>query len=286
MNYYQTLGVEKTSTSDDIKKAYRKLAMKFHPDRGGDEEHFKKIKEAYETLSDPAKKAQYDAEQAGGFRHFRFNTNNTRNFNNDIPDEILEIFRRQFGTDSPFGQYSRPHRAPRNPDVKIGMQIPIASTLEEQEKTLEVTIPNSDKTRTITIKVPRGVHHGATIRYPGLGDSSDPTLPKGDLYIQFFHIADPNFQQVGIDLVTRLTINCLEAITGCEKEVVGIDGKIFKLNIPAGTQVNSKFGIRDQGLFSTQYAGRGKLIVLLEIYIPKELTDEQLKTITTIQKSL
>ena len=281
MNYYDTLGVTKDASPDEIKKAYRKLASKHHPDKGGDTKQFQDVQVAYETLSDPVKKSEYDHIQAGGGRReFRFSQGNM-----DPSDvfgaDIFEHLRRQFGMG---GNGARHQRPPTNRDVRVGIQVKLVDTLEEQEKIIKVNLPGKS-TEEIKIKIPRGIYHGAQIRYPGLGDNSIATAPRGDLYIQFLIEPDPNFEQIGLDLLTTLHVSCIEAMTGCEKEVTGLDGKKFNIVVPAGSQYGSKFGINEQGLYSTD-AKRGRLIVVLDIYIPTLLTPEQLSDLRNIQKTL
>ena len=282
--HYEVLGVAKDATQEEIKKAYRKLASTLHPDKGGDTAKFQAVQGAYAAIETPEKRAQYDAELSGGGRQFRFNTHD----NGDMED-ILNHMRQQFGFSfgggpDPFAQANR-QRKPANQNVKITVTLDLISTLEEQTKTLNVTLPGNTK-ENIEIKIPRGVQHGATVRYAGLGAYSVPDAPRGDLYVQFLVIPLPNYQQHGIDLVTELTINSLEAMLGCEKEVAGIDGKQFKITIPPGTQFGSKFGIPDQGIYTTNHPSRGRLIVIINIYILKEFTPEQLESLKAVAASL
>ena len=284
MNHYETLGVAKDATSDEIKKAYRKLASQHHPDRGGDTKKFQDVQGAYETLSDPDKRAEYDMIQAGGGRReFRFSHGGGGGFGgmDSGMADIFEHLRRQFNA-SNTGRQQRP---PSNRDVRIGMHVKLIETLEEQKKIIKVNLPGKSPEE-LEIKIPRGIYHGAQIRYPGLGDHSVANAPRGDLYVQFLIEPDPNFEQVGIDLITVIPVNCIEAMTGCEKEVTGLDGKKFNIVVPAGSQYGSKFGINDQGLYSTDHPGRGRLIVALDIYIPTLLTPDQLSDLRNIQKTL
>ena len=288
MTHYATLGVDKTATSHDIKKAYKSLASKHHPDKGGDTGKFQEINTAYQILSDDVKRAQYDQELAhpGGHGGFRFNNNSGMD-----DDDIADLLRRQFGFafgaggGDPFSQFKQAHshtkQEPRNRDVRIGLHLDLIDNLTEQTKTLNITLPGNMQ-ENVEIKIPRGVHSGSTIRYPGLGDHSVAGAPRADLYVQFQLRNHDKFEQYGVDLVTPLTLNCLEAIVGCEKEVTGVDGTVFKLTIPPGTQYGAKFGIPEQGLYHTDRPGRGRLIVVANIYVPKELTESQAAAIKSI----
>lgn len=293
-NHYETLGVSKTATQDEIKKAYRKLASVNHPDKGGDTKKFQELQSAYDTLSDPQKRELYDAQQAGGGRHrFNFNVNGHDVGGMDGPDvaDFFSHLRQQFGGmggANPFASHfasAQQRRAPGNPDVRITLTVNLLDTFVEHEKELAVNIPNV-KSETIKIKVPRGIQSGSVVRYPGLGSSQVANAPRSDLYVQYIVNTPLNFEQHGIDLITPLTINCLEAITGCEKEVAGVDGRIFVIKIPPGVQYGAKFGIPDQGAYTTDHPGRGKLIVSLQIYVPKELSEEQIENIKKIASTL
>jgi len=290
-SHYETLGVEKTADSDAIKKAYRKLASKHHPDKGGDTEEFKKIQIAYDAISDEDKRKQYDAELASGgrnqHRQSHWNTSSGMNFD-DMDPYMADILRRQFnmgggGQFDPFSRFRQ--QKPKNKDVRISIHTSLIDTLSDQEKTIKLTLPGN-KNEELQIKIPRGITTGDQIRYSGLGDHSVESEPRADLYIQFIVDPHPNFQQSGLDLFTTLSINCIEAMTGCEKEVTSLEGATFKVTIPAGSQYGTKLGIPNQGMYSTERLGRGRLIVILDIYIPKNLTEEQVEILRGMAVSL
>lgn len=286
MNYYETLGVAQNASADDIKKAYRKLASQNHPDKGGDTAKFQAIQAAYATLEDANKRARYDAEQSGGGGTFNFGGGR----HDGSMEDILNHLRGQFGGGhgfDPFAQFRQGARQqqPRNRDIRIQVPLDLVSTLANQEKTLNVTLPGN-MSEDITISIPRGISHGATIRYPGLGDKSVPNAPRADLYVVFAIRPHPDFEVIGIDLISTLTVNCIEAMVGCEKEIKGLDGKEYMITIPPGAQYNSKFGIADQGLYSAEHPGKGRLIVNLEIYVPKALTADQIKILKDVQATL
>jgi DnaJ-class molecular chaperone len=290
MTHYDTLGIPRDADATAIKKAYKSLASKNHPDKGGDTKKFQDINTAYQILSDEQKKMQYDAEiSGGGGRQYHFNTSSGM----DAEDmgNIFEHLQRQFGfgagSQDPFAQFrqANQNRVNKNRDIRISIPIKLLDTLEEHDKTITITLPGNLR-ETVNVRVPRGVANGTTIRYPGLGDHSVPKVPRADLYVQFHLAPEYNYEPAGIDLVTHLVINCLEAITGCEKKIKGIDDKYFVLTIPPGTQVGTKFGIQEQGLYSQEHPGRGRLIVAIDVYVPKELSEEQLKTIRDIAATL
>lgn len=278
--HYETLGVQKTVTADELKKVYRKLASEHHPDRGGDTAKFQEIQAAYDILSDPNKREQYNYGLENGEKAFHFHSGNA----GDMGD-IFTIFRQHFGGQAdPFAQFRQQRQPQKNRDVRVAVRLELVDTLTDQTRTLTLSIPGVSNEENIEIKIPQGVFTGAMIRYPGLGDKSHPNLPRGDLYVQI-HVNDhPVFQVHGADLVMPLAISAFEAITGCEKEIVGLDGHAVALVIPKGAQYGTKFGIKDQGLYNSNAPGkRGRLIVILDISIPTNLSDEQLSIIKSMQ---
>ena len=222
MSHYETLGVPKTATPEEIKRAYRKLASQHHPDKGGDTAKFQQVEEAYRVLSDPAQRQQYDnpAQQMGP-GHFHFNFGN---------GDIHDIFS-QFG----FGQNSPFTRHRRNSDIRTEIVLGLQETLSAQSKTLSLKTSTGER-QNVDIHIPRGITSGTTIKYPNLGDHMFQNLPRGDLYVTVNVMKHPTYQAQGLDLVTSLTIDCFQVILGSEQTVVGLDGKIFTIKTPTGCQ--------------------------------------------------
>jgi DnaJ-class molecular chaperone len=260
MTHYDTLGVGEKATAEEIKKAYRKLASQHHPDKGGDTAKFQAIQTAYDTLSDPSRRQNYDMERTigpggpGGV-HFQWHTH-------DMGD-IGDIFRQfGFGPNSPFARQQR-----RNKDIRIEIAVPISSTLEPQSRTVVVSTTNGHK-ETVQVSIPRGVTSGTNIKYSGLGDNLFNTIPRGDLYVQIIVTPESGFVPQGIDLHSRISVNSLLAIVGGEREVLGLDNKIFMLTIPPGTQPGTKFRISGQGLYQLNTNIRGDLYVEFNAITP------------------
>jgi len=164
MDYYNILGVDKTASQDDIKKAYRKLAMKHHPDRGGDNTKFQEVNEAYNVLGDPQKRAQYDNPAQHGFGGFDFGFNGS----GDINDIFASIFRQQ-GRPNPFNQQ-------QEPVYRTRVAVSLVEAYHGEEKMLQMQTP--DGTKVIKINVPKGVQSGDRIRY-------DNVIENGILLIEF-----------------------------------------------------------------------------------------------------
>ena len=278
MTHYETLGVSESASADEIKKAYRKLASQHHPDKGGDTRRFQEIQTAYDTLADADRRQRYDMERQNpggmpGGVHFQWH-------GNGMPGDIGDIFR-QFGFGGDPFAHMRPQQPRKNKDLRIEIPLSLASTLEEQVKTVQVRTTNND-TSVLEVRIPRGVTTGTQIRYSGLGDNLFNTLPRGDLFVQFTVHPAEGFGINNIDLYTQISVNCLKAITGGTVTVSGIDGKTFEMTLPPGTQPGMKFRLRGQGLYQMNTDQRGDLYAELAMTIPTNLTTEQINYIQTI----
>lgn len=276
MSHYDTLGISKSASPDEIKKAYRKLASQHHPDKGGDTAKFQQIEEAYRTLSDPAQRQQYDSPPPQGF-HFNFNGNDF----DGMPPEFGDIFR-NFGLNgqSPFGQ-----RHPRrNKDLRVDVAVQLQETLAEQKKILSVQTTTGHR-ETVEVTVPRGVTNGTTVKYTGLGDNLFNTLQRGDLYVHFHVLPHEQFRVSDVNLVTKHSITCFDAILGADVEITGLDKRVFVLTIPPGTQPGTMLRIKGEGLYVMNQNARGNLLIELAITVPKHLSDAQLDLVRQIQSN-
>ena len=272
-DYFNILGVGKSASEDEIKKAYRGLAMKHHPDRGGDSNKFQEIEEAYRVLSDPNQRQQWEqqsrnpfggGQQGGGF-HFNFGGGGM---------DINDIFRNFHGGD-PFDIFGRQQQQQRrNRDLRIAIQLDLASTLEKQNKTISVQHLNGQR-QELNVEIPRGARNGMQMKYGGHGDRSNLGIEPGDLYIEFQISPHPEFQIDGIDLIKNIQLDCLDAITGTEIIINGLDGRQFSWTVPAGTQTDAKFKIPGQGLWHLEHPVRGNIIAVVAVVVPAGLTREQ-----------
>lgn len=267
MNPYEILGVDRKADQNTIKQAYRKLASQNHPDKGGDTKRFQEIQSAYDILSDPEKRQQFDNPRPqfhnvppGGF-DFNFN------FGGDIND----IFQHIRSGHDPFSQMRQPRR---NRDVRSTINIPLHETLQDQIKIISIGDSNG-KSRDLEMRIPRGVTTGTVFRFGGQGDQQIPQLPPGDLLITVNVIVNPEFEVSGLDLTKCLTIDAWDAMIGCEREIVGLDTRKFSLTIPPGTQWGQRFRIAGEGLWAFQKDVKGNLFVRIVINIPTNLTPMQ-----------
>lgn len=283
-NHYQTLGVNENANTDEIKRAYRKLAAQHHPDKGGDTAKFQQVQKAYETLSDQNLRAQYDAERRGG-GGFRFNING-QEFAGAPPgmDDIFRNFGFSFGPGfgpggDPFGQF---RQARRNKDIRVELHIDLEDTLQGRTQTVEIQTAQG-KIQTVEVNIPRGIHHGSSIKYPGLGDNFFDSMPRGDLYVTFVFKPHARFEVHNhIDLAMRLDINALDAIIGCEQEYTTLDGKRYNITIPPGTQHDTQFRVPGQGLYIPNQNNRGTLFIVAKVVVPTHLDSKQVESIRQI----
>ena len=270
-NAYETLGVPKGASEEEIKKAYRKLAAKHHPDKGGDTAKFQEIQTAYDTLSDPVKRQQHDNPHS----HFDRNGNSFEfHFGSGMdPNDIFgQFFGQGFAGHNPFQRQAQPRR---NKDLRVNLSISLSETLSQQRKTISVQTTKGDRFN-VDVDIPRGVSNGTTIKYSQLGDNFFESLTRGDLYVIINVMSEEHFELHGINVVSNVEISSIEAMTGVEKEVQGIDNSTFIIKIPAGCQYGAKFGLQGKGLYQMNTNHRGDLIVNIIIKTPT-LTEEQIQ---------
>ena len=264
MDYYNTLGITKSASEADIKTAYRKMAMKHHPDRGGDEKKFKEVTEAYETLSDPQKKqmfdmgvdpnAQHTSYRQGSPFEFHFNTGN-----------FEDVF-------SNFGFGGRPAR--KNKTLNVNIEVALEDILKGRVIDAEIGIPNGNK-RLVNIEVPPGIESGQQIRYRGMGEHTLKDVAPGDLIVNVLVKQHSVFQRQGDMLMIKKFISPWDAILGSEITIETIDKKTLNIGIPAGTQPDTVLSCRGEGLPNMRTKVRGNLLIKIQIEIPKNLNSEQ-----------
>jgi curved DNA-binding protein len=304
MDYYEVLGVKKDGSSQDIKKAYRKLAMKYHPDRNKGnkeaEEKFKKISEAYAVLSDPEKRKQYDTFGESGFQQRYSQEDIFRGF--DLGDILKEFglggmggnFRATGGQGSPFeafffqgggpGGGHASHRAAqqqvKGSDFTYELAVSLNEILTGAEKTISLRVEN--KTENVSVKIPKGIKAGQKLRLAGKGAPSPYGGPPGDLFLIISEQPHPVFTRDGNNLVVEQQISFSKACLGSEINVKSLEGKELKVKVPAGIQPQSKLRLKGHGLPAGKTGGRGDIYVKVSVDIPKDLTDEQKKLIAEL----
>lgn len=272
MDHYETLGVSETASPDDIKKAYRKLATKHHPDKGGDTATFQSISRAYDTLSDPQKRAQYDAQKQGIGMGQEFDPFAQAAAMGQQWQDVSSMF----GHGNPFEQIFRgaQRQRARNKDLNIRCNVTFKQSYTGSELEATFNLP-SGRRQNIIIKVPPGVQSGQVIRYGGMGDDSYSNLPRGDLNVTIMVEASQEYDRRNNDLIAFVTINILEAMTGCTKIIEAPDGKKIRFNLNPGVNPGSEYVSKGFG-FSGIQGGKGDLVIYTRIEIPA-VTDQELK---------
>lgn len=264
MDYYSTLGVPRGASADEIKKAYRSMAMKHHPDRGGDEKKFKEISQAYEVLSDPQKKQMFDMgvdpnqQGGGGFNQGPFEFH----FNSGNFDDIFGGFG--------FGQ--RPMR--RNRSFSINVDVTLEDVLTGKEINAEIGLPGGKK-KVVNISIPPGIETGQQIKYQGMGDASIPDVRAGDLIVNVVVHPHRVYRRDGENLLYEEVITAWDAMLGRSIQITTIDNKTLNITVPPGTQPETVLSCRGEGLPSMRTRQRGNLLIKIKVAIPKELTAAQ-----------
>ena len=299
-DYYKTLGVAKSATTEEIKKAYRKLARQYHPDVNKSstaEKRFKEVNEANEVLSDPEKRKRYDqvgpdfaryanpGQGQGGFDFVYRGQPGGRTFSGEDLGDFSDFFQTLFGgnggraggfsTDDLF-QRARTGRSRNAPRVGGDLESEVEVTLPEAgrggERQLEITDQNG-KTRKLTVKIPAGVRDGQRIRLSGQGSPGANGGTPGDLYLKVRLRPHPLFARDGDDLRMELPVALHEALLGAEVTVPTLKGRV-SLRIPPETQNGRTIRLAGQGM-PRATGGSGDLFVTVKVVLPSKLTDEE-----------
>ena len=302
-DYYKILGVEKTADVSEIKKAYRKLALKYHPDKTkGDkplEEKFKKISEAYAVLSDPEKRNQYDTYGSADFQQ-RFSQEDIfRNF--DLGDILKEFgfgsaqgrggqrggfsgmggnsFFNNMG--GGFGQQKQPPM--KGKDIEYELPLTLHEIINGTKKT--ITINQGGIAKAIEVTIPKGLTQGKKIRLAEKGSMSPNGGPPGNLYIKSILIPSKEYTIEGNDVLLSKQILLTQALLGDTLEILTPDGKTINLKVPAGTNPRAKMRIPGHGIPQMKGNGCGDLFVVINIAMPKKLTEKQKELIQQLEKT-
>lgn len=292
-NYYEILGVPKTAGEPEIKKAYRKLAMEFHPDRNqGDkaaEEKFKKINEAYAVLSDEPKRKQYDTYGDQRFHQQYSSEDIFRGTDFGSIFEEMGLGGRGSFFSSIFGGGAGGRGGPsggfgpqKGQDVEYPLSIGFMEAYSGAERRISFSLSDGTE-RELTVRIPKGVRSGAKLRLSGRGAASRSGGAPGDLFVNLVVAEHPDFRRVEDDIEVGLPLKISEAFLGSSKLVNTPEGP-RKIKIPAGVKAGTK--IRLKGLGFTDSKGLPHdLFAVVDLEITRELSAEQLKAIETLAEA-
>ncbi len=294
-DYYKILGVDKTASADEIKKAYRKLARKHHPDVNPNdktaESKFKELQEAYDILKDEKKRKEYDelgsnyfnfknagAGQGQGQYNYNYSGSNNSGFNYNynnagggegfnFEDIFSDLFNRSGKKQGPT----------KGSNLNASLEISVIESVKGTERIINL---NGEK---IKIKIPAGIQDGGKIKLSGKGSAGFNGGDNGDLYITISVINDNIYERKENDIYINKKINLTEAVLGAKIEVSGIEGK-FMITIPSGTQYGTKFRIPKKGATDVSGKKTGDLIVTVLIDIPSGISDKTRKIFAELSK--
>jgi len=289
-DYYTTLGVERDATEEVIKKAFRKLARKYHPDvaedKKGAEEKFKEINEAYEVLGDPDKRRKYDQLGAGwrdggtppppypggGTEGREFHFGGTG---------FSDFFEQYFSGGTRYGfpqEQDATPRGRRGSDIEGDILVTLSEAMHGTVRPISLQSVNRRsgqvETQDFQVRIPPGAADGRRIRVPGHGEPGHGGAPDGDLFLRIRHAAHPDFSSRGADIYHELDIAPWEAVLGAEIVVPTLDGTV-KLRIPAGAENGQQLRVRERGLPKGKAGGRGDFYVILNVELPSESSAEE-----------
>lgn len=300
-DYYKVLGVSKDASTEDIKKAYRKLALKYHPDRNPNnkvaEEKFKKISEAYAVLSDSEKRQNYDSFGSDTFSQRYSQEDIFRNF--DFSQILRDLGFGGFGTAGGriftstgrggftqggrdtfqdfFGSYGTQSMPQKGQDLQYNLSITLEESVFGAEK--KIALQRGGKIEEMNVRIPAGINSGKKLRLAGKGEPGLNNGPAGDLYLHINILPHPVFARDGNDIYLEKTITYSQAVLGCTVDVSTLDGSVKRVKIPPGTQNNTKIRMKGLGVPAIRGNTAGDQYVKINVDIPRKVNDVQMNLI-------
>ncbi len=287
-NFYDVLGVKRDASAKEIKTAFRKLAQKYHPDAGGDEQKFKEISEAYETLSDEKKRKEYDQLlMFGGIPGAGGPGGSYTYTSTGGPGAWSDIFSSIFNGEGAFGgdwangfggmggarAASRPAKGG---DLSLTIDVSAEDAFRGVSRRVTYRIPSTGEQQTLVVNVPAGAVDGGKLRYKRKGEYGRAGGERGDLVVTTNVAEHPFFKRKGADVTATVPISVAEAALGCSVEVPTPGGATVRLKVPAGTQTGKTFRFKEMGAPDVKHRGRtGSLFVKIDVRVPTNLTDAE-----------
>lgn len=296
-DYYEILGVSKSASADDIKRSYRKLALKYHPDRNkGDkasEDKFKEISEAYAVLSDPQKKQQYDMYGSTGF-HQRYSTDDIfqgADFSSIFKDLNFggggsgfdSIFSTLFGGGAHGGGGRGGFRgqSAKGQDVEYDLTVSFMEAYAGAEKRIVFSLNNGQQVD-LKVRIPAGIKEGGKLRVQGKGAQSQFGGPPGDLYIKVHMTPHHNFRRDGQNIEFDLNLKLTDAILGTKVQLPTLEGE-KTVKIPAGISSGTKIRLKGLGFPIPGSSDRGDLYAVAKLEVPKHLNPQQQEAVSNLR---
>ncbi|MCL2632081.1 MAG: DnaJ domain-containing protein [Coriobacteriia bacterium] len=296
-NYYELLGVSQEASTDEIRKAFRKLAREHHPDAGGDEAKFKEISNAFDVLSDAEKRSEYDdmlrygaffgaggagAGAGAGFNRGSYGqygrhgqpTGNWRSVVSDFSN-IGDIFNRMRSGEGAFGtEWEFPGQPTKGRDIQVNLDISFEDAFSGAEKRVTIKTGDGNK-KVLDVKIPAGAVDGGKLRFKGKGNPGSNGGDAGDLTIVTKLKKHPLYSRKGADVLMDLPVSITEAALGSQVVIPAPDGTMVKLRVPAGSSDSKVLSVKSKGAPRVKGTGLGDLRVTLKVTLPKSLNDQQ-----------
>jgi len=354
-DYYEVLGVARTASPDEVKKAFRQLAFKFHPDRNPNnpdaEKSFKEVSEAYDVVSDTRKRELYDAYGHAGLEGQSFRP--AEDLFEQFQDMFADFFGASFGGFG-FGGAAKAQqrggpRATRGRDVRTAVRLSFKEAVLGCKREINVAYPQNcaecsgsgaakgsapttcgtcrgrgqvahgaggfvisttcpecggrgsvikqpcgecrgrgevRQERKVKVSIPAGIDHGQAVRISGLGEPGQNSGPAGNLLVSVEVEPDPRFQREGFDLAMEVPLSFPQAALGSSVQVTTVDDRPLKVTVPPGTQPGTTFVFENEGVPYVDGSGRGKLVVVAKVEVPKKLSDKQKKLLKDLERAL
>ncbi|WP_058270867.1 DnaJ C-terminal domain-containing protein [Olsenella massiliensis] len=303
-SYYDVLGVKRDATADEIKRSFRKLAAKYHPDAGGDETKFKELSEAYTTLSDPEKRKEYDqllmfggipgpdfgGSGGRGARGYTYTTSAGGADWSEIFDNIRNgdgafggfDFSSIFGGQA--GGAGRAGRPVKGSDLSMTIEVSADEAFKGTMRKVSYTIPSTGERQSINVKVPAGAVDGGKLRYRGRGEYGASGGARGDLVVLTRVAEHPIFKRDGADVRMELPVSVYEAALGASVKVPTPEGMEVLLKVPAGTQDGKTFRFRGMGAADVKHKGsKGALYVTVKVRVPTRLSSKEREALEALR---
>jgi len=262
-DHYQTLGVAKTATPDEIKKSYRKLASQHHPDKGGDKAKFQDIQAAYDTLSNPDKRQQYDNPMPQGFHH-----------QGGMPQGFENIFSQMFGGGNPFDPFNQRRQQPQQQVFRTTINISLEQAYHGGEQILKLQTPTN--VHAVTIQVPKGIQNGNQMRI-------DKVMDGASLIVDFRVEPHLKYDRQGNDLICNHSISVFDLIIGTTFEFTTLAGKTLEVTVKPRTQPYIQLKLAGQGMPIYNTSAYGDQIILLKPFIPDIIDEQVINSITQLK---